>query len=66
MLEDFKIPIQWTMMMLKPYLAYFWCISMLIGTTASPVVLRKGLGLLEVEAQIGNDRLLGSLAVEEG
>lgn len=38
-------------MMLKPFLACFCCISVLTGTSVPPVVLRKGLGLLEVEAQ---------------
>lgn len=45
------------MMMLKPYLVYFWCISALTGTS---VVLKKGLGLLEVEAQVLKGARTGS------
>lgn len=50
--------------MLKPYLVYFWCISALTGTS---VVLKNGLGLLEVEAQILRGATTGSWgAVEWG
>lgn len=47
-------------MMLKPDLACFWCISVLPGTSVPPAVLRKGLGLLEVEAQILRGATAGS------
>lgn len=51
MLEIIKIPIQGTMMLPTPHLAYFWCIPALTATSVPPVVLRKGPELLEVEAQ---------------
>ena len=43
---------QWTTRMLKPSLAHFWHFSAWTGTSVSSVVSRKGLVLLEVEAQI--------------
>lgn len=47
-------------MLLKSYLACFWCLSALPGTSVPPAVLRKGLGLLVVEAQILRPATAGS------
>lgn len=60
-----QIPVQGTMVMMELHLACFWCISVSTDASMPPVVLRKGLELLEVEAQTSRRATTGFWGTQE-
>lgn len=66
MLEAFKVPIPWTMMLLKPYLAHFQHISALIAASVLLSCGERGLDSWESRPRSSDDSMLGSSGSEGG
>lgn len=60
MLEVFKVPIPWTMMPLKPYLAHFQHISALTAASLLLSYRERGLDSWKSRPRSSDDRMLGS------
>ena len=64
--EAFKVPIPWTMMLLKPYLAHFQHISALIAASVLLSCRERGLDSWKSRPRSSDDRMLGSSGSEGG